>query len=162
MAQSSPIAAARRNSELGLVIMAAGITAVAYVLAALGKNSVMPATVVPFLVALLGLLIAAHIAVRLMAGGADATLLPIAVLLNGIGYVMIARLNDERAAKQTTWTFVAIVAFVLTLLVVSAHRTSPATSGRSSSSAPGRCSCRSCRASAAVSAGRRSGSASAR
>ena len=118
MAQSSPIAAARRNSELGLVIMAAGITAVAYVLAALGKNSVMPATVVPFLVALLGLLIAAHIAVRLMAGGADATLLPIAVLLNGIGYVMIARLNDERAAKQTTWTFVAIVAFVLTLLVV--------------------------------------------
>ncbi len=98
--------------------MAAGITAVAYVLAALGKNSEMPATVVPFLIALLGLLIAAHVAVRWMAGGADATLLPLAVLLNGVGYVMIARLNDERAAKQTTWTFIAIVAFVLTLIIV--------------------------------------------
>ena len=118
MAQSSPLAAARRNSELGLVIMAAGITGVAYVLAALGKNSTMPATIIPFLVALLGLLVAAHIAVRMMAGGADATLLPLAVLLNGIGYVMIARLNDERAAKQTTWTFVAIVAFVITLAIV--------------------------------------------
>ncbi|MCB0985806.1 MAG: FtsW/RodA/SpoVE family cell cycle protein, partial [Ilumatobacter sp.] len=61
MAQSSPLAAARRNSELGLVVMAAGITGVAYVLAALGKNSTMPATIIPFLIALLGLLVAAHI-----------------------------------------------------------------------------------------------------
>ena len=98
--------------------MAAGITAVAYVLAALGKNSEMPATIVPFLVALLGLLVAAHIAVRLFARGADGTLLPLAALLNGVGYVMIARLSEDRAAKQTTWTFVAVVAFVLTLLLV--------------------------------------------
>ncbi len=115
---TSPLASARRNSELGLVVMAAAITAVAYVLAALGKNSEMPATIVPFLIALLGLLIVAHIAVRAFAPGADGTLLPLAVLLNGVGYVMIARLSDERAAKQTTWTFVAIVAFVLTLMIV--------------------------------------------
>ncbi|MDO8362620.1 MAG: FtsW/RodA/SpoVE family cell cycle protein [Actinomycetota bacterium] len=118
MGQSSPIATARRNSELGLVVMAAGITAVAYVLASLGKNSQMPATIVPFLIALLGMLVATHIATRFLARGADSTLLPMAVLLNGIGYVMIARLNDERAAKQTTWTFVAVIAFVLTLLIV--------------------------------------------
>jgi len=115
---TSPLASARRNSELGLVVMAAAITAVAYVLAALGKNSQMPATIVPFLIALLGLLIAAHIAVRAFARGADGTLLPLAVLLNGVGYVMIARLSEDRAAKQTTWTFVAVVAFVLTLLIV--------------------------------------------
>ncbi|MDO9176144.1 MAG: hypothetical protein Q7V62_15155, partial [Actinomycetota bacterium] len=69
MAQSSPIASARRNSELGLVIMAAGISAVAYVLASLGKNSTMPATIVPFLIALLGMLVAAHIATRVLAAG---------------------------------------------------------------------------------------------
>ena len=115
---TSPLASARRNSELGLVVMAAAITAVAYVLAALGKNSEMPATIVPFLIALLGLLIAAHIAVRAFARGADGTLLPLAVLLNGVGYVMIARLSEDQAAKQTTWTFVAVVAFVITLLVV--------------------------------------------
>ena len=118
MSQSSPIAAARRNGELGLVIMAAGITAVAYVLASLGKNATMPATIVPFLIALLGMLFVAHIAVRLLARGADSTLLPLAFMLHGVGYVMIARLSERRAALQTTWTFIAIVAFVLTLLVV--------------------------------------------
>lgn len=98
--------------------MAAGISAVAYVLASLGKNSTMPATIVPFLVALLGMLIAAHIATRLLAYGADGTLLPLAVMLHGIGYVVIARLSERRAALQTTWSFIAIVAFVLTLLIV--------------------------------------------
>ncbi len=115
---NSPIAAARRNSELGLVVMAAGITAVAYTLAALGKNSELPARIIPFLVALLGLLLSAHVATRLLAPGADGTLLPLAVLLNGIGYVVIARLSDRLAALQTTWTFIAITAFVLTLFVV--------------------------------------------
>jgi len=118
MRQTSPIAAARRNSELGLVIMAASISAVAYVLASLGKNSSMPATIIPFLVALLGMLVAAHIATRMLASGADSTLLPLAVMLHGIGYVVIARLSERRAALQTTWSFIAIVAFVLTLLVV--------------------------------------------
>ncbi|MFZ4720199.1 MAG: FtsW/RodA/SpoVE family cell cycle protein, partial [Ilumatobacteraceae bacterium] len=115
---SSPIASARRNSELGLVVMAAGITAVAYTLAALGKNSQLPARIIPFLVALLGLLLCAHIATRILAPGADGTLLPLAVLLNGIGYVVIARLSDRLAALQTTWTFIAITAFVLTLFFV--------------------------------------------
>ncbi len=118
MRQSSPIAAARRNSELGLVIMAASISAVAYVLASLGKNSSMPATIIPFLIALLGMLVAAHIATRVLASGADSTLLPLAVMLHGIGYVVIARLSERRAALQTTWSFIAIVAFVLTLLLV--------------------------------------------
>lgn len=98
--------------------MAAGITAAAYVLAALGKNSTMPASIVPFLVALLTLLLLAHVAMRFLAKGADSTLLPLAVLLNGLGYVMIARLSDERAAAQTVWTLVGIGAFVGTLFMV--------------------------------------------
>ena len=118
MGSSSPLATARRNGELGLVIMAASITGAAYVLASFGKNSEMPATVVPFLVALLGMLIAAHVATRYFARGADGTLLPLAALLHGIGYVMIARLSDRRAALQTTWSLIAIVAFVLVLLLV--------------------------------------------
>jgi cell division protein FtsW (lipid II flippase) len=115
---TSPIATARRNSELGLVVMAAAITAVAYTLAALGQNSTIPARIIPFLVALLGLLLSAHVATRLLAPGADGTLLPLAVLLNGIGYVVIARLSERLAGLQTTWTFIGVIAFVLTLLVV--------------------------------------------
>jgi cell division protein FtsW (lipid II flippase) len=115
---SSPIATARRNSELGLVVMAAGITAVAYTLAALGQNAQIPARIIPFLIALLGLLLSAHVATRMLAPGADGTLLPLAVLLNGIGYVIIARLSTRLAGLQTTWTFIGVIAFVITLVVV--------------------------------------------
>lgn len=119
---NSPLAVARRNGELGLVVMAASITGAAYVLVLLGKDSQKQdlewVTVVPFVLALLGMLVAAHVAVRYFASGSDGTLLPLAALMHGIGYVMIARLSDRRAALQTTWTFIAIVAFVLVLLLV--------------------------------------------
>ena len=113
-----PLAAERRRAELGMVVMAALITAGAYTLAALGKNAQMPARIIPFLVALLGLLLCAHLGVRALARGADATLLPLAVLLNGVGYVVIARLSERLAGLQTTWTFISIVAFLLTLMFV--------------------------------------------
>ena len=115
---TSPIASARRNSELGLVIMAAVITAIAYTLASLGQNARIPARIIPFLIALLALLVSLHVATRLLAPGADSTLLPVAVLLHGIGYVVIARLSERLAGLQTTWSLIAVVAFVLTLLVV--------------------------------------------
>lgn len=115
---SSQLATIRRNSELGLVVMAAVITAIAYTLASLGTNAQIPARIIPFLVALLGLLLSAHVANRLLARGADGTMLPLAVLLNGIGYVVIARLSVRLAGLQTTWTFIAITAFVLVLLLV--------------------------------------------
>jgi cell division protein FtsW (lipid II flippase) len=115
---SSPIAAARRRTELGLIVMAAAITAAAYTLASLGKNAVIPPILVPFLLALLGLLVVAHLANRVLAKGADGTILPLAALLHGIGYVIIARLSERSAGLQTTWTFVAIVAYVGTLLII--------------------------------------------
>ncbi len=118
MGATSPIARRRRNAELTLVIMAGLFTGAAYVTAALGANAEMPARVVPFLLVILGLVLVAHIAVRLLAAGADATLLPLAVLLHGIGYVMITRLDDKLAGLQTVWSFVAVAAFVLTLLFV--------------------------------------------
>ena len=69
--------------------MATVITAGAYTLAALGEYAAMPATIVPFLTMLLGLLVLAHLAVRLFAHGAEPTLLPLAAILHGLGYVMI-------------------------------------------------------------------------
>jgi peptidoglycan glycosyltransferase len=50
-----------------------------------------------------------------LAAGADSVLLPLAVLLNGLGYVMIARLSERLAALQTTWTFVGVLAFAAIL-----------------------------------------------
>ena len=118
MSTGSPIASARRSTELGLVVMAGLITAAAYTLASLGKNSQIPPIIVPFLIAMLGLLLAACIATRLLARGAEGTLLPLVALLHGLGYVMITRLDDRLAGLQTTWSLIAIVAYVGTLLIV--------------------------------------------
>jgi peptidoglycan glycosyltransferase len=115
---ASPIAAARRRTELGLIVMAATITGAAYTLASLGQNAVIPPILVPFLIALLGLLVVAHLANRVLAKGADGTILPLAALLHGIGYVIIARLSERAAGLQTTWTFVAIIAYVATLVII--------------------------------------------
>jgi peptidoglycan glycosyltransferase len=118
MSRTSPLAAARRSTELGLIVMATIITAGAYTLASLGRNAEIPPILVPFLLVVLGLLVVAHIANRYLASGADGTLLPLAAILNGIGYVVIARLSERLAGLQTTWTFVAIAAYVATLLFV--------------------------------------------
>jgi peptidoglycan glycosyltransferase len=117
-AAASVLIRQRRSTELMLVVMAGLITGVAYTLASLGANAQIPARIGPFLGILLALIGAAHVAVRLLARGADGTLLPLAVLLHGIGYVMITRLDDRLAALQTLWSFVAIAAFVATLLLV--------------------------------------------
>ena len=113
---TSPIARRRRNTELSLVVMAALITASAYAIAALGTNAEIPPGIIGFVGILLGLLICAHVVVRMVAAGADATLLPLAAVLHGVGFVMITRLDDRLAGLQATWSLVAIAVFALTLV----------------------------------------------
>lgn len=125
MAKATPLARSRRSTELSLVVMAGLITAAAYTVAALGQYTALPASIIPFLLTLLALMVAAHLGVRWFAHGAEPTLLPVAALLHGIGYVMIARLQgslparqSNLAALQATWSIVAIVGFFLTLFIV--------------------------------------------
>ena len=51
-----------------------------------------------------GLLLFANLVMRRVAPEADPILLPMAGLLNGLGYVMIARIDESLAAKQAGWT----------------------------------------------------------
>ena len=108
----------RRNTELGLILLGAIITAGIYTLASLGTTADLPVDIIPFLVVVLALLAGAHVATRRLAPAGDGVLLPLAGLLNGIGYVWIARLNEDLAALQATWTAVGIMAFVATLALV--------------------------------------------
>ena len=112
------IGQARRNTELGLIILATVVVAGAYALTGFGREESLPANIVPFLVFVLGLLVVAHLAVRAWAPMADGVLLPIAALLNGLGYVFIARLDEDLAGLQSLWTAIGIGAFAATLLVV--------------------------------------------
>jgi peptidoglycan glycosyltransferase len=112
------MAAPRRRTELGLILLAVVAVGATYALAAFGRNAAIPAGIGPFLGVILALILAAHLAARRWAPDADATLLPIAALLNGLGYVFIARLNEDLAGLQATWTAVGIGAFIATLVVV--------------------------------------------
>ena len=109
---------ARRRTELGLIVLAVLLTAGLYVLASLGKAGSLPANIGPFLGIVCGLLLVAHLGMRKLAPYADPILLPSAALLNGVGYVFIARLDSHLAALQAVWTGIGIGAFLLTLFVV--------------------------------------------
>jgi cell division protein FtsW (lipid II flippase) len=120
----------RRNTELGLMLMVVIITAGAYVLASLGSEARIPANIIPFLVIVLGLLLGAHVALRRLAPESDPILLPMAALLNGLGYVVIAGLPEQfnmpsgevLARQQAVWTAVGVAAFVGTLILVKRPR----------------------------------------
>ena len=122
-AVKSPTARRRRSRELGLGLLAVVVTAAGYVLLLLADRPDIPADLWVFLLAVLGLYVVAHLAVRRFAPRADPTLLPIAFLLNGIGYITISRLDRDLARVQAIWTAVGIAAFVVTLIVVRNIRT---------------------------------------
>jgi peptidoglycan glycosyltransferase len=116
--------AVRRNTELGLIVLVTLITVGAYLLASLAESATIPANIGPFLGIVLGLQLAAHLAIRRFAPNADGTLVPMAALLNGLGYVFIVRLDEARvdprnlAGLQSAWVAVGIAAFITTLVVV--------------------------------------------
>ena len=114
----SPVVRRRRATEAQLVIAIGIVIAGLYTLATLALDGSISTALIPLLVGVLALIAAAHIAVRRLAPAADPTLLPIAALLHGVGYVMITRLDDGLAARQTTWSLLAVGAFVLTLLII--------------------------------------------
>ena len=115
---AGPEAAARRSTELGLVTLAVILAAGGYVLTALAKGAKLPADLAPFAAGAAGLALAAHVAVRRFAPRADGTLLGLAIMLNGIGFVVIARLDPDLARYQSLWTAVGVGAFVATLAAV--------------------------------------------
>ncbi len=111
-----------RTTELGFLVGAAALTAGAFALAAFANRSDTPPAVLPFLGLVLLFLGSAHLIIRRSAPNAEPTLLPIVGLLNGLGYVMIARLDESLAARQSVWTLVGLVAFTATLVLIPSIR----------------------------------------
>ena len=117
---------ARRRTELGLLVAAAVIITAAYSLMILGNTSKVPDDVGPLLGAMLALGAIAHLANRIWAPSAMPIILPIAFLLNGLGYVVITRIDlgvaTNYAPLQAAWTAGGVAAYVLTLAVVRRSR----------------------------------------
>ena len=118
------IARSRRRSEMSLGLLVIAVTVGGYILVALANGPKLPPNVAILLAWVFGLYLVAHLAVRRFAPAADGTLLPIAAMLNGIGFVMIARLAGggkdyaQQARIQSVWVTIGIAVFVVTLIVV--------------------------------------------
>ncbi len=114
----APIARTRRRSELSLGLLVIITTVGGYILVALANGPTLPPDLYALLAWVFGLYLVAHLAIRRFAPYADATLLPLVALLNGIGFVTIARLDRDQARVQSVWVAISIAVFVITLALV--------------------------------------------
>jgi peptidoglycan glycosyltransferase len=110
--------AGRRRAELRLGLLGVVVIVFGYVLLGFANRPDVPADLYGVMGAVVGLFVVAHLAVRKFASRADPTLLPLVTVLNGIGFIAIARLDPTLARVQAIWTGVALAGFVATLVIV--------------------------------------------
>lgn len=121
---SSPVKSRRasRSTELGLMLLAWVIVTSFYIVMFLATKGRLPVRLEAFLVVLITASMMMHLAIRRYAPGASQVLLPVATLLNGVGYVEIARWNPQRAGYQAFWFIVSSIIVVLVLKFVKSIR----------------------------------------
>jgi cell division protein FtsW (lipid II flippase) len=122
----------RRNAELLLVCFAAMITTVALLIVEANQEQGLRWDLAGYPAAFLVLFTVAHLTIRRCARYADPLLLSVVALLNGLGLVMIHRIDlgaasagsDARpgATQQMLWTLIGVAAFALVLVLLKDHR----------------------------------------
>ncbi|MBT2394730.1 FtsW/RodA/SpoVE family cell cycle protein [Streptomyces sp. ISL-100] len=126
-------APSRRNTELAMLAFAVIIPVFAYANVGLAKDGSLPAGMLGYGIGLSLLAGVAHLMVRKFAPYADPLMLPLATLLNGLGLVLIWRLDLEpsittpalggaMAPKQMMWSAVGVALFLCVLLFLKDHR----------------------------------------
>ncbi len=125
-----------RAAELGLLVLVALIVTSAFTLVELNQSRTVSWDLAWYGGGFLAVFAIAHFIVRLLAPFADPVLLPLVALLNGLGLVMIHRLDlaatvkatlrgteppRPEAVAQLVWTGVGLVFFLIVLLVVKHH-----------------------------------------
>ena len=122
----------RRNAELLLLCFAAVITLAALLIVEANQEHGLRWDLISYGLIFLIVFGSAHLAIRRFAPYTDPLLLPIVALLNGLGLVMIHRLdlvNNElsghrhpSATQQMLWTVVGVAAFALVVTFLRDHR----------------------------------------
>ncbi|OKK06499.1 cell division protein FtsW [Streptomyces sp. CB03234] len=118
----------RRGVELSLLVGAVLIAVYGYVGVGLARSGAVPPDAASYGAGLGLLALLAHLAVRFRAPYADPLLLPIAVLLNGLGLVLIYRLDletpaDHAAPTQLVWSTLGVGLFIAVVVLLRDHRT---------------------------------------
>jgi len=121
----------RRNAELALLVLAVALVALAYAQVGLATQGTLPPSIIAYPAGLLALTVAVHIVVRIKAPYADPVFLPVVTAINGLGLVMIYRLDiaynargrdTDFAGKQLMWLVLGIALATAVLLIVRDHR----------------------------------------
>ncbi|HEY5843887.1 MAG TPA: FtsW/RodA/SpoVE family cell cycle protein [Mycobacterium sp.] len=121
----------RRNAELLLLCFAAAITTVALLIVEINQEQGLSWDLLGYTGSYLALFVGAHLAIRHFAPYADPLLLPVVALLNGLGLVMIHRLDlangdgdthGPSAGQQMLWTLVGVAAFAAVVILLKDHR----------------------------------------
>ncbi|MEV5344614.1 FtsW/RodA/SpoVE family cell cycle protein [Streptomyces achromogenes] len=118
----------RRGVELSLLVLAVLLSVYGYCAVGLARTGTVPPGAVGYGAGLGVLALFSHIAVRIRAPYADPLPLPIGVLLNGLGLVLIYRLDletpgDRAAPTQLVWSTLGVGLFIAVVLVLRDHRT---------------------------------------
>ena len=126
----------RRGTELALLAFSALIVTLAFVLVQANQEQELSWSVVWYGLAYLAIFGVAHLAVRRWAPYADPLILPCVALLNGLGLVMIHRIDLAEAQRalanggdaaayaprQVLFTVIALAFFLGVLILVADHR----------------------------------------
>ncbi|MZF85358.1 FtsW/RodA/SpoVE family cell cycle protein [Streptomyces sp. SID5643] len=126
-------APSRRNTELALLVFAVVIPVFAYANVGLALNDSVPPGLLSYGLGLGLLAGVGHLAVRKFAPYADPLMLPLATLLNGLGLVIIWRLDQseklqaskqfvEAAPRQLLYSAMGVALLVGVLVLLKDHR----------------------------------------
>jgi cell division protein FtsW (lipid II flippase) len=136
MTAADPIRGSR-GIELAFVLVAAFVVACAQAIVEITRDNRLTSHVASYSAVVLVIGLVSHLAIRRLARYADPLMLPCALLLVGLGLVMIHRLDlglaqqaaenggkysGEAGASQVVWAFLALAVFLVVLFVVRDHR----------------------------------------
>ncbi|GIH93819.1 FtsW/RodA/SpoVE family cell cycle protein [Planobispora siamensis] len=128
-AEAVPLPAKRRVAQLVMLAFAVLIVMAAYAAVGMGIDQKIPSGMLTYGLGLGGFMLAAYLVLARFAPWADPLILPLVTLINGLGLVMIYRLEvgaggrgGASATTQLLWTAVGVVVFTVTLIVLRDHR----------------------------------------
>jgi cell division protein FtsW (lipid II flippase) len=132
--ERAPMPHGRRRTELLMLIFAVAVVLFAYASVGLGLNGKLPTGLATYGLAYALIVFVAHLAVRRLAPWADPLMLPLAALLNGLGVVMIYRLQQSgrdgnpgnvirtmttsSTTLQILYSAVGVAAFIAVLAII--------------------------------------------
>ncbi|TDQ54851.1 FtsW/RodA/SpoVE family cell cycle protein [Actinorugispora endophytica] len=122
--ETTPPSQRRRNTELAMLSVALLVFVTGFCFAGLSLDGRVPDTLWMFAAVLGAGSLAVHVGLRFLAPHADPLMLPLAVLLNGIGLVLIWGLHaeagrpDSGAFRQLMWTGLGLMMCLAVLFAV--------------------------------------------